>query len=294
MASQIALKTAPILPEFVAASPQHAIPLLKVENLAVSYGRQEVVHNVGFEIGRGESLALIGESGSGKSTIAKAVLRLLPTGANATGQVVFDRQNILALPERRFRPFRGREIGFVPQDPGNSLNPVRTIGSQALEAAALMEETNPAIRRTLILETFAKVGLDNPQRVYDSYPHQLSGGMLQRVLIALAILPRPALLVADEPTSALDVTIQKRILDLLSRLRDELNISLLLITHDLAIAAERADNLVVLKNGVVQEKGRTSAVFPPLPHPMPKTPWRRPRAQPGALCQIPRSGVQPP
>ncbi len=261
MASQIALKTAPILPEFVAASPQHAIPLLKVENLAVSYGRQEVVHNVGFEIGRGESLALIGESGSGKSTIAKAVLRLLPTGANATGQVIFDRQNILALPERRFRPFRGREIGFVPQDPGNSLNPVRTIGSQALEAAALMEETNPAIRRTLILETFAKVGLDNPQRVYDSYPHQLSGGMLQRVLIALAILPRPALLVADEPTSALDVTIQKRILDLLSRLRDELNISLLLITHDLAIAAERADNLVVLKNGVMQEKGRTSAVF---------------------------------
>jgi peptide/nickel transport system ATP-binding protein len=134
MASQIALKTAPILAEFVAASPQHATPLLAVKNLAVSYGRQEVVHNVGFEIGRGESLALIGESGSGKSTIAKAVLRLLPNGANATGQVVFDRQNILALPERRFRPFRGREIGFVPQDPGNSLNPVRTIGSQALEA----------------------------------------------------------------------------------------------------------------------------------------------------------------
>ncbi|MBM7322633.1 ABC transporter ATP-binding protein, partial [Agrobacterium sp. S2] len=201
MASQIALKTAPTPPRIVAEAPQPAIPLLGVENLAVSYGRQEVVHGVSFELERGESLALIGESGSGKSTIAKAVLRLLPNGANATGRVVFDRQDILALPERRFRPFRGREIGFVPQDPGNSLNPVRTIGAQALEAAALTEEANPAIRKLLILETFAKVGLDNPQRVYDSYPHQLSGGMLQRVLIALAILPRPALLVADEPTS---------------------------------------------------------------------------------------------
>ncbi|KAA3508926.1 dipeptide ABC transporter ATP-binding protein [Agrobacterium rosae] len=263
MASQIALKIAPteIETETRLPSSRPATPLLTVENLGVSYGQQEVVHNVGFEIRRGESLALIGESGSGKSTIAKAVLRLLPNGAAATGKVVFDRQDILALPERRFRPYRGREIGFVPQDPGNSLNPVRTIGSQALEAAALTDEVNPAVRKALILETFAKVGLDNPQRAYDSYPHQLSGGMLQRVLIALAILPRPALLVADEPTSALDVTIQKRILDLLSRLQEELNISLLLITHDLAIAAERADSLVVLKNGVIQEAGKTSTVF---------------------------------
>lgn len=261
MAPQIALKTAPFQTEFAVPSLRLAVPLLTVKNLDVSYGRQKVVHNVGFEIGRGESLALIGESGSGKSTIAKAVLRLLPNGATASGQVLFDRQDVLGLSERRFRPFRGREIGFVPQDPGNSLNPVRAIGLQALEAAALTDEASPALRKALVLETFAKVGLDNPQRVYDSYPHQLSGGMLQRVLIALAILPRPALLVADEPTSALDVTIQKRILDLLSRLQEELNISLLLITHDLAIAAERADSLVVLKNGVVQEAGRTSSVF---------------------------------
>lgn len=261
MASQIALKKAPTQTLFAMPSPSAAIPLLRVQNLAVSYGRQEVVHDVGFEIGRGESLALIGESGSGKSTIAKAVLRLLPNGATASGQVIFDKQDVLGLSERRFRPFRGREIGFVPQDPGNALNPVRTIGSQALEAAALTDERNPALHTALILETFAKVGLDNPQRVYDSYPHQLSGGMLQRVLIALAILPRPSLLVADEPTSALDVTIQKRILDLLSRLQQELDISLLLITHDLAIAAERANRLVVLKNGAVQEAGRTSTVF---------------------------------
>ncbi len=261
MASQIALKNTPVHTQFVAPSPKTAPPLLAVQDLAVSYGRQEVVHHVEFEIGRGESLALIGESGSGKSTIAKAVLRLLPKGASASGEVVFDKQNILGLSERRFRPYRGRDIGFVPQDPGNALNPVRTIGSQALEAAALIGDAKPVLQKALILETFAKVGLDNPQRVYNSYPHQLSGGMLQRVLIALAILPRPALLVADEPTSALDVTIQKRILDLLSRLQEELHIGLLLITHDLAIAAERATSLVVLKNGVVQEAGRTSSVF---------------------------------
>lgn len=242
----------------VVASPA---PLLKVSGLSVAYGSQHVVHDVEFDLGRGKSLALIGESGSGKSTIAKAVLRLLPQGTSATGHILFQEQDILALPERHFRPLRGRAIGFVPQDPANSLNPVRTIGAQAQEAAALADEPNKALRKALILHTFAEVGLDNPGRVYDSYPHQLSGGMLQRVLIGLAVLPRPALLVADEPTSALDVTIQKRILDLLSKLQHDLDISLLLITHDLAIASERADALVVLKDGSVQETGKTQAVF---------------------------------
>jgi peptide/nickel transport system ATP-binding protein len=254
--------TAPLLRiETAAPSPQHAAPLLRIEDLSVSYGRQDVVNGVGFELGRGKSLALIGESGSGKSTIARAVLRLLPGGAQASGHVLFDGHELLTLPERRFRPLRGRAIGFVPQDPGNALNPVRTIGAQAMEAAALTDELSAGARKALILETFAQAGLDNPQRVYDSHPHQLSGGMLQRVLIGLAVLPRPALLVADEPTSALDVTIQKRILDLLSRLQSDMDISLLLITHDLAIAAERADSLVVLKDGAVKEAGRTSAVF---------------------------------
>ncbi|SCW60654.1 peptide/nickel transport system ATP-binding protein [Rhizobium mongolense subsp. loessense] len=242
-------------------APQRPAPVLRVDGLSVRYGPQEVVSDVGFELGRGKSLALIGESGSGKSTIARAVLRLLAGGAHATGRVTFDDKDVLGLPERLFRPLRGRAIGFVPQDPGNSLNPVRTIGAQAMEAAVLLDEADKATRKRLILEMFAQVGLDNPQRVYDSYPHQLSGGMLQRVLIGLAVLPRPSLLIADEPTSALDVTIQKRILDLLSRLQQELDISLLLITHDLAIAAERTDSLVVLKNGVVQESGSTSAVF---------------------------------
>lgn len=236
-------------------------PLLKVDGLSVAYNRRTVVDGVGFDLGRGRSLALIGESGSGKSTIAKAVLRLLPDGAQAGGRIAFDGQDVLGLSERHFRALRGRAIGFVPQDPANALHPVRTIGAQAQEAAALLDEPNKARRKALILETFAEVGLDNPARVYQSYPHQLSGGMLQRVLIGLAVLPRPALLVADEPTSALDVTIQKRILDLLSRLQHDLDISLLLITHDLAIASERADKLVVLKDGTVQEAGRTQVVF---------------------------------
>jgi peptide/nickel transport system ATP-binding protein len=242
-------------------TPLRKEPLLRVDGLSVSYGPQQVVADAGFELGRGESLALIGESGSGKSTIARAILRLLPGGAQASGRVTFDGQEVLGLPEHQFRPLRGRAIGFVPQDPGNALNPVRTIGAQADEAAELLDEPDRSLRRQRVLEIFAQVELDNPQRVYDSYPHQLSGGMLQRVLIGLAVLPRPALLIADEPTSALDVTIQKRILDLLSRLQHDLGIGLLLITHDLAIAAERANTLVVLKDGVIQEAGRTRAVF---------------------------------
>jgi peptide/nickel transport system ATP-binding protein len=237
-------------------------PLLAVEGLNVAYGGNDVVHNVGFSLGRGESLALIGESGSGKSTIAKAVLRLLAPGdARVSGSVRLAGQEVLGLPERQFRRLRGRRLGFIPQDPGSALNPVRTIGAQAQEAAALLDGTDQDARRAAILRVFEQVGLPDPHRIYDSYPHQLSGGMLQRVLIALTVLPRPSLIVADEPTSALDVTVQKLILDLIGDLRRELGISLLLITHDLAIAAERADSLVVLKDGSVQEQGPSREVF---------------------------------
>ncbi|MCU1566163.1 MAG: transporter related [Pseudarthrobacter sp.] len=237
-------------------------PLLQVDGLTVAYGADEVVRDVGFSIGKGESLALIGESGSGKSTIAKAILRLLPHGdAHVAGSVRLDGTEVLTTPERHFRPLRGRALGFIPQDPGSALNPVRTIGAQAHEAAALAGGADPEDRRRSILQVFEQVGLPEPRRVYDSYPHQLSGGMLQRVLIALTVLPRPSLIVADEPTSALDVTVQKLILDMLADLRHGLDISLLLITHDLAIAAERADSLVVLRNGAVQEHGPSRKVF---------------------------------
>lgn len=239
-----------------------ATELLKAEDLTVAYHDQTVVHGVDFALERGQSLALIGESGSGKSTIARAVLRLLPPEARILdGRIHFAGQDTTKLGERQFRPLRGRRLGFVPQDPGSALNAVRTIGSQALEAAALLPDAGAARRRARVLETFDLVGLADPERVYGSYPHQLSGGMLQRVLIGLAVLPRPELIVADEPTSGLDVTIQKRILDLLSELKSSLGIGLLFITHDLAIAAERADSLVVLKEGVVRERGAAAQVL---------------------------------
>ncbi len=261
MATENKLKTGgPAIDGIAASAPDTT--LLSVDGLTVAYGDQTVVHDVSFELARGESLALIGESGSGKTTIARTVLRLLPPEARVSaGQILFNRQDIAVLGERQFRPLRGRELGFVPQDPSNALNAVRTIGSQALEAAALLPDGDAAARRERVLETFRQVGLTDPDRVLRSYPHQLSGGMLQRVLIGLAVLPRPALIVADEPTSGLDVTIQKRILDLFNQLKESLGIGVLFITHDLAVAAERADSLVVLKDGVVQERGPAARVF---------------------------------
>jgi peptide/nickel transport system ATP-binding protein len=242
--------------------PDRSETLLRVEGLSVAYGDQEVVHDVSFSLARGESLALIGESGSGKTTVARTVLRLLPARAQINaGTVTFDGRDLTTLSDREFRPLRGARIGFVPQDPGNALNPVRGIGVQAHEAAAVLKLRDKGQEKRAILDAFEQVGLPDPERVYRSHPHQLSGGMLQRVLIGLAVLPRPALLVADEPTSGLDVTIQKVVLDLLSELQRDLGLSLLLITHDLAIAAERADSLVVLKDGLIQERGASAAVF---------------------------------
>jgi peptide/nickel transport system ATP-binding protein len=250
---------APSLGAALAASSK---PLLSVNDLTVAYGAHTVAEQVGFELRPGESLALIGESGSGKTTVARTILRLLPGEARVrSGRVEFAGREIGRMSEREFRPLRGRQLGFVPQDPGHALNPVRRIGAQAQEAAALLDDLARGQRRERILETFAQVGLPDPERVYGAYPHQLSGGMLQRVLIGLAILPRPALIVADEPTSGLDVTIQKVVLDLFEELKSELGISLLFITHDLALAAERADQLLVLKDGVVQESGPASQVF---------------------------------
>lgn len=235
--------------------------LLTVSGLTVAYGGTEVVHGVDFTVGRGRTVAVIGESGSGKSTIAKAVLGLLPAGSTVSGSADFAGDDLVTLPDQRFRALRGRRIGFIPQDPATALNPVRTIGSQALEAAALTDAPTAEARRAAVLAVFERVGLTDPERVWRSYPHELSGGMLQRVLIGLTVLPEPDLVVADEPTSALDVTIQKRILDLLQQLRAERGISLLFITHDLAVAAERADDLVVLRNGVVEEQGPAAEVF---------------------------------
>lgn len=237
--------------------------LLTVTDLRVDFGTKRAVNGVNFSVRPGEIVALIGQSGSGKTTIAKAVLGLLRGGPEISGTVEFDGRELLGLSGAGLRQLLGRRIGFVPQDPTSSLNPVRTIGSQALEALsrAEVEVNSEGHAQQLVEEAFSEAGLPEPERAFRSYPHQLSGGQLQRVLIALALLPKPDLLIADEPTSALDVTVQRRILDVLTRLRDEQGTAMLLITHDLAVAGERADSLIVLNDGQVQEAGRAQEVF---------------------------------
>lgn len=221
--------------------------VLSVEHLRISYRSQrewrEVVHDVSFQVKRGEMLAFVGESGSGKTTTAQAIIGLLADNARRdSGRILINGEDISGWSAKRLDDLRGARISLVPQDPGNSLNPVKTIGAQ-------------------VLALLTKVGLSHPEQRLDQYPHQLSGGMKQRVLIAIAIALKPDLIIADEPTSALDVTVQKRILDLLDTLRRESGTAVLFVTHDLALAAERADRLLVFRHGEIQEQGATGDVI---------------------------------
>lgn len=247
-------------------------PLLSVDRLTVTYRGTgaPTVSGVCFEVGAGETLALIGQSGSGKSTVANAVLRLLShVGAHVGGTIRFDGRDLLALRDNEFRRLRGREIGYVPQDPSHSLNPVRRIGAQLAEGLGRRELLGAAVagpasrtaRREQVVELLRRVQLPRPEVIARSYPHELSGGMLQRVLIAAAIAGNPSLIVADEPTSALDVTVQQSILELLDSLKRESGLGLLLITHDLALAAQQSDTVVVLDEGRVREHGPAVGVL---------------------------------
>jgi peptide/nickel transport system ATP-binding protein len=242
-------------------------PLLAVRDLAVAYSgylTTPTVAGVSFDVHPGETVAIVGESGSGKSTVVNAILKLLDPHVAVGGTAQFGQRDIIALPEREFRRIRGRQIGFVPQDPTSSLNPVRRIDHQIFEAyrtSKLPEFADSKRYPEQAKELLELVGLANPERALHSYPHQLSGGQLQRVLIGIAIAQKPELVVADEPTSALDVTIQKTILDLLDRLKAENGLSVLLITHDLSLAAERSDKVIVLNAGEVQEYGPSAEVL---------------------------------
>ncbi|WP_037184518.1 ABC transporter ATP-binding protein [Rhodococcoides fascians] len=242
-------------------------PLLAVRDLAVAYDgnlNHPTVSGVSFDVRAGSTVAIVGESGSGKSTVVGAVLKLLGDRVAVGGTVEFGERDILRLRERDFRRIRGRRIGFVPQDPTASLNPVRRIDRQIFEAfrsSGLPEYAQPRNFHDQAVALLDSVGIPTPERALHSYPHQLSGGQLQRVLIGIAISQRPALIVADEPTSALDVTIQKTILDLIDRLKTERDLSVLLITHDLSLAAERADTVVVLNRGRVEESGTSAEVL---------------------------------
>ncbi|SDQ33369.1 dipeptide ABC transporter ATP-binding protein [Leucobacter chromiiresistens] len=240
--------------------------ILEFSRLSLEYRSRarppvSVITDISFSLRRGEVLALVGESGSGKSTIARAVTGTLAPNARITqGSVVLDSTNLVDLPAKQYERLRGRTIGYVPQDALLGLNPLLTVGKQAAEPLRVHTRLDRAARKRRVLELFERVGLRRVEQVYNSYPHELSGGMCQRVLIAAAIAAEPALIVADEPTTALDVTVQKRILDLLGDLTRDNGLSVLLVTHDLGVAAERAQRIAVLQHGRLVETGPSELI----------------------------------
>jgi len=250
----------------------NALPLLAVEALSLSYRSgsawQQVVHNVSFQLKAGEMVALVGESGSGKTTVAQAIMGLMAeNGRRDNGQIKLNGVDISSWAQKRLDSLRGARISLVPQDPGNSLNPVKTIGEQVEEILRLHLKLTRAQRQQRVVELLTRVGLSYPEQRVSQYPHQLSGGMKQRVLIAIALALQPDIIIADEPTSALDVTVQKRILDLLDTLRQESGTAVLFVTHDLPLAAERADRIIVFRHGEIQESGPTAQIVSGPQHP---------------------------
>lgn len=249
------------------------LPLV-VEGLGVGYrtgGSKRAVgtvRDVSFQVGRGETVSLVGQSGSGKSTIARAVAGLLPVnGVVTSGRVSVAGHEVAGFSRRQWRPLRGTTLGFVPQDPLSSLDPLQRIGVQIAQAVQVAGETPGSEIPARVVELLEHVEIRQAASRTRAYPHELSGGQLQRVLIAIAIAARPKLLIADEPTSALDVTVQRRILDLLDGLREELGLGILFITHDLALAQERSDAIVVLEDGDVRESGPAEDVLLAPKHP---------------------------
>ncbi|ARM16208.1 MULTISPECIES: ABC transporter ATP-binding protein [Rhizobium] len=243
-------------------------PLLHVDNLTIRFPRAEPVRNLSFEIGKSETLAIVGESGSGKSLTALALMQLLPRAARVTsGRIVFDGRDLLRLDARAMRHLRGCEIGMIFQEPMTSLNPVMTIGRQIAEVLKVHEKLPGRAARQRAIELLELVRIPAPEKRVDDYPHQLSGGMRQRVMIAMAVACKPKLLIADEPTTALDVTIQAQVLDLLDTLRRELQMAVVLITHDLGVVAQWADKVVVMYAGRKVEQALPGELFNDPLHP---------------------------
>ena len=257
-------------------SNQNETPLLSVRNLQVEFANQngtiKAVEQVNFDLWQGETLAIVGESGSGKSTTAHAIINLLPgTGRIAAGSVVFDGEELVGANDQQMQSIRGRKIGFVPQDPMNNLNPVWSIGFQVEEAIkANSELTDKSQIRKAAIDALQMAGLADAEQRLKQYPHQFSGGMRQRVLIGIGLSASPKLLIADEPTSALDVTVQRTILDHLAELTAASGTSVIFITHDLGLAAERAEKIVVMNRGRVVEAGPSLEVLRNPKHPYTK------------------------
>jgi len=247
--------------------------LLEISNLTTSFktedGLVQAVRQVDLHIDKGETLALVGESGCGKSVTALSVMRLIttPPGKIESGRILFEGQDLLDLPSKKMQEIRGNDISMIFQEPMTSLNPIFSVGDQIGEAIALHQKKSPEETRELTLEMLRKVAMPSPEKRIDQYPHELSGGMKQRVMIAMAISCQPALLIADEPTTALDVTIQAQILDLLERLQKESGMSTLLITHNLAIVAEYADRVAVMYAGKILEEAPVEMLLEKPAHP---------------------------
>jgi microcin C transport system ATP-binding protein len=251
-------------------------PLIAVDNLSVDFrGGGRVTHavrNVSFDIGQAETVALVGESGSGKTVTALSILRLLPypAASHPSGAIRFNGQDLMALSPAGLRKIRGNKISMIFQEPMTSLNPLHTIEQQIAEVLKIHKGMSDRAARARVLDLLQKVGIDDPEGRLKSYPHQLSGGQRQRVMIAMALANEPDLLIADEPTTALDVTIQAQILDLLLKLKDEFNMAMLLITHDLGIVRKMADRVCVMNNGEIVERGVTGDIFAKPQHPYTK------------------------
>jgi peptide/nickel transport system ATP-binding protein len=279
-------------------------PLLAIRDLRVEFetdaGNVPAVRGVNFDIQAGETVALVGESGCGKSVTALAVMRLM-TGRVAGGSIHFEGKDLASLAEPEMRRVRGAQIGMIFQEPMTSLNPVFKIGRQIEEVLVLHQKLATAAARTQALDLLNRVGIPSPEQRAEQYPHELSGGMKQRVMIAIAIACKPKLLIADEPTTALDVTIQAQIMALLKSLKDELNMAVLLITHDLGVVAHFAERVDVMYAGKIVEHGTVRDIFKRPAHPYtrallgalpdPLSPAKRLEAIPG---RVPTPAMLPP
>lgn len=250
--------------------------LLKIDNLSVAFGhpgsRETVVDGVSFSVAPGEKLALVGESGSGKSVTALSILQLHDRSQSeyGGGAIHFNGEELLRKSEAQMRRVRGREIAMIFQEPMTALNPVYPIGRQLMEPLSLHEGLDPKTARQRMIELLGRVGIPEPEKRFDAFPHMLSGGQRQRVMIAMALACRPKLLIADEPTTALDVTIQKQILELLDELQEEFGMAVLLITHDLNMVQHFADRVAVMEKGRLVEQGEVEKVFTAPQHPYTK------------------------
>jgi ABC-type dipeptide/oligopeptide/nickel transport system ATPase component len=251
-------------------------PILRFADVSVTFRLRErsveAVKHLSFTIGPGEVVALVGESGSGKSVSAMSIMRLLqePPATYPTGRLLWRGRDVLKLTQDEMRTIRGGEIGMIFQEPMTALNPTWTCGRQVEEALELHTKLDEGKRRARVIELFREVGIPEADRRFAQYPHELSGGLRQRICIAIALACDPELLIADEPTTALDVTIQAQILDLMKRLQKDKGMAVLFITHDLGVVAEFADRVVLMRHGEKVEEGRVAEVFANPKHPYTK------------------------